>query len=725
MSSPKMVRWSTRLGEGLAWIALVMMALLMACRPDHDLSSPPASAFVDARLEIAGPSGLTGRRIAVRINAQAVGTARLQGFQGILRYDPARLRYLGQPLEGDAAILVNHADTALGRLHIVSFSTRALPTIAAELGFEILRTDFAASLSLTPIEAVTTEVEMIREIRVAPPIDVRETPSRVLPQLLSVEDWAAHFGATRVAGPARVPGAGTIYGDATLDLVINVLDALHTANLAVGNRPLLTDASKDYVVAGNLSPFNLPGLGEAGDNDPPGRNSDGSYTITVLDAVAVANEAVGNDQPVAGEPVPGRTIPSNRAILSGNIDSGVVRMLSRDTVYELQGMVNVLGSGTLVIQSGTRIEGDVATRGSLVVRRGGTIDAQGTRLLPIVFTCNAVTKSRGCWGGVAISGFSLLNNGEILPGGSDVNGCPQKIGPIHPGYYGGCLVQHSSGILRYVRIEYGGMAQPGAGPVPGLALLGVGSSTVIDTLQVYGSLGDGLYVGGGTVNLRGALITNNAGDGLRWDDGWVGKAQFLIIQQDADNDHAIHGANFALNPDAGPRSAPQIYHVSIAGPPTGLGAAGAGILLEHGTDITLANAIVYRAGGAGLDIDGAESCARALAVPATIRVEHSIFFANHPDLGDDADCIDESSWASDATQANRIVDPALIAPGLMITADFRPAPGSPALTGFVLPPSDGFFDLSPAYIGAVGPANSTGTNVPWYAGWSRGWYGVP
>ena len=720
-------RLLTRLGEKAVWIALALMALTLACRPDEGSLSPQPSPHLDIRLGVTPLSGATGRRVAVRILAEASNAAPLRGLQGVLRFDPAKLRYVGQPLEGTTAVLVNADDSLSGTLPVVSLSLTLLEPATAELTFDILRADYLEGLSYRVVEAVTADLQVIADVRVATaPVEMPGTPSRMPPRYLSVQDWAGHLGvAGGPAGPKRLPGQGTIYGDATLDLAINVLDALHTANLAVGNRQLLTDPSKDYVIAANVSPFNLPGLGEAGDANPPGRNTDGTYTITVLDAVAVANEAVGNDQAVAGEVVPGRAIPADRVILTGNIDSGVVRTLSRDTVYELQGMVNVLGSGTLVIESGTRIEGDVATRGSLVVRRGGTIDAQGTRLQPIIFTCNAATKTRGCWGGLSLSGFSLLNNGEILPGGSDVNGCPQKIGPVHPGYYGGCLIQNNSGILRYVRIEYAGMANPGQGPVAGLALLGVGSSTVIDSVQVYGSLGDGIYVGGGTVNFRSVLITNNAGDGLRWEDGWVGKGQFIIIQQDADNDHAIHGINFGLNPNAGPRSAPQLYHLSISGPPTGLGATGAGILLEHGTDAIIRNAVVYRAGGAGLDISGPETCARASVVPPFLRVENSIFFAGNPDFAADADCLDEAVYAMDPARSNRVLDPGLIAPGLMVSADFRPQPGSPALSGFIVPPSDGFFDLTASYLGAVGPANSTGSNIPWYAGWTRGWNGVP
>jgi hypothetical protein len=39
----------------------------------------------------------------------------------------------------------------------------------------------------------------------------------------------------------------------------------------------------------------------------------------------------------------------------------------------------------------------------------------------------------------------------------------------------------------------------------------------------------------------------------------------------------------------------------------------------------------------------------------------------------------------------------------------------------VIPTADGFLDQTAAYIGAVAPANLFGSNVPWYAGWTRGY----
>ena len=44
---------------------------------------------------------------------------------------------------------------------------------------------------------------------------------------------------------------------------------------------------------------------------------------------------------------------------------------------------------------------------------------------------------------------------------------------------------------------------------------------------------DGVEVFGGTVNLSHIVITQPDDDGLDWDLGWTGKAQFVIVQQKA------------------------------------------------------------------------------------------------------------------------------------------------------------------------------------------------
>lgn len=694
--------------------------LLSAC---HEPVSTPRVPEVDARvavaLEVSDTGAPRGARIALGVRVTA--PEGLAGVQGVVRFDPARLRYVGQPASA-WLVMVNDGDAARGELTVLSLEALGLPDRGATLVFEVLEPGYAPGLEYRLEIAATRRLGEVREaswtgVRLEPALAVPAVVRRLL-----LEDWYEILApdlARAERRPQAVPGQYVLnlrYGDATLNGAINVLDAAAVANVAVGNLPLLTDATRDYVVAGNVHPANLPGLGEPGDALPPGRGATGAYELNVLDAAAVANETVGNDQPVVGELIPGRgPLPANRVIVAGNIDSS--RTLFRDTIYELQDLVVVQGGATLTIEPGTRIEGDVATRGALVVARGGNIVAAGTRLEPIVFTCNAPAPSRGCWGGLAIHGFSLLNNGEQLPGGDEVNGCPQLVSPAGGGYFGGCIVEDTSGVLRYVRIEYAGAPTTTGGPVAGLSLLGIGTGTIVDSIQVHESLGDGLRLAGGTVDLRHVVLTDNAADGLVWSDGYVGRLQFVIVQQSADNDHAIHGINFPLNPNAGPRSSPVISHLTVVGPPAGQGAAGGGVLFEHGSSGRILNAIVLRAGTSGLDVDGPEAIAQAAG--GALRVEHSIFFGSPEDFSGDADALDESGYALTAALANRVTDPGLLAPFNTLTPDLRHDASAPPNTGYVTPPV-GFFDLTAAYVGAVAPANGPRSNAPWYAGWTRG-----
>jgi len=125
--------------------------------------------------------------------------------------------------------------------------------------------------------------------------------------------------------------------------------------------------------------------------------------------------------------------------------------------------------------------------------------------------------------------------------------------------------------------------------------------------------------------------------------------------------------------------------------------------------------------GVGLNIDGAATCAQTAAIDVSV----SLFSGGTPDFADDADCVDEFAYGTDAARGNSLVDPALIAPFNTLSPDLRPGAGSPASRGGMSAPSNGFFDTTVPYIGAVEPANAVASNVPWYAGWTRGWTGAP
>ena len=63
-----------------------------------------------------------------------------------------------------------------------------------------------------------------------------------------------------------------------------------------------------------------------------------------------------------------------------------------------------------------------------------------------------------------------------------------------------------------------------------------------------------------------------------------------------------------------------------------------------------------------------------------------------------------------------VVDPLLMRPYDHANPDFKPAPGSPALTmGFEIPPNDGFFDTTVTYRGAL----SANPAEDWTVGWTN------
>lgn len=705
--------------------ALAGLLLLAACSRG-DLATAPAVPIPPALTVTLATSRLrtdVGDTISLTLGLRPSGGQPVSGFQGSLHFDPERLRFLGQPLAGHALVMLNARRAAAGRLRLLALDVTGLDSVPVDLRFVVRSRKDAGRIGFDFEEAVLDRAVVLHRADVIELAEARPSPLAEWPaRAVAAEDWIRYFGEEPASQPALLlPGQGRLYGDANLSQTVSVADVVSVSNVAVGNLPLLTDANRDYAIAANVAPQNLPGLGEPDDSLPPGRNSDGSYTISVADATAIANESVGNDLPVPGSLIPGRgPAATARVVISDSIRTN--RTFFRDTVYELQGTI-IVGSPnvadvTLTIEAGTRIEGDVLTRGRLVIRRGANLVAIGTRLQPIIFTCNAPQPFPGCWGGVTFNGFGVLNNGDPLPDGEV--GFPTKQGVGGSGTYGGILVEDSSGVLRHVRIEFAG-AVPFNAPdtLPALQLLGVGSKTQLDNIQLYQPLGDGVFVSGGTARLRDVMVTVPGGVALRWRDGWQGRGQFLALQLGSGSRGAILGQNFVADPTVLPRSEPVLSHLTITGPaPSGI--TGPAIQLRDGSAGILENLVAIRAGAPAFDIDGPESCLQATATDS-LTLAGSVFFENAASFSADIDCIDEADFALAPARGNRVVDPLLLAPFNTLSPDLRPPPTSPLVSGYVIPTADGFLDQTAAYIGAVAPANPFGSNVPWYAGWTRGY----
>ena len=148
------------------------------------------------------------------------------------------------------------------------------------------------------------------------------------------------------------------------------------------------------------------------------------------------------------------------------------------------------------------IKGNAST---LVITRGAKIIADGTQTEPIVFTSFQPAGSRapGDWGGIIVCGKSTIND----PAGSRL--AEGGIDPVK-GLYGGTDPNDNSGIIRYVRIEYAGIAYLPNNETDGLTMGGVGLGTTIDYVQVSHGGDDSFEWFGGTVNCKHIIVRSGS-----------------------------------------------------------------------------------------------------------------------------------------------------------------------------------------------------------------------
>jgi hypothetical protein len=273
----------------------------------------------------------------------------------------------------------------------------------------------------------------------------------------------------------------------------------------------------------------------------------------------VAPEPVYSQQAgVIGTPVNVPGIDKPVRVIRGRFTSDVT--LTNDTYWVLRGAVFIGEPARLIIPAGTRLIGETATRGTLVIERGAQIFANGTAAAPVVMTSDQPVgrRFRGDWGGLVINGRAPLN----LPGGT-------AIGEGSTGVYGGTNPADNSGVLRYVRVEFAGIEFSPDNELNGIAFQAVGSGTIVEHIQVHYNKDDGIEMFGGTVNIKWVVLTNIGDDNIDWTWGWTGKLQFAVVQQRGDDtDQGIEADNHSTQQNLLPRSAPTLYNVTLVGDPT-------------------------------------------------------------------------------------------------------------------------------------------------------------
>lgn len=176
-------------------------------------------------------------------------------------------------------------------------------------------------------------------------------------------------------------------------------------------------------------------------------------------------------------------------ILAGNITENT-KLLKKD-VYILQGNVYVTNNAVLTIEPGTVIIGDGESKGTLIITKGAQIIAEGMETDPIVFTSNKSIRKAGDWGGIIILGDAPINKfGSYSSVNFDLDPSLTT--------YGGQNPASSSGVLKFVRIEFAGKKVRGSTEgFNALLLGGIGNKTILENIMVSYAAGDSFEVLGG------------------------------------------------------------------------------------------------------------------------------------------------------------------------------------------------------------------------------------
>ncbi len=260
--------------------------------------------------------------------------------------------------------------------------------------------------------------------------------------------------------------------------------------------------------------------------------------------------------------------PGGPTPLSGNL---VTQTLDANKQYLLNGLVYVQSGNTLTIPAGTVIMGDKASKGALVINRGGKLIANGTAAKPIVFTSSAPAgyKKPGDWGGIVICGKAPNNQGTTIAmeGPTDFS----VSSGTDNGLYGGSDEADNSGSLKYIRIEYAGVAYAPNKEINALSLCSVGSGTTIDHIQVSFCGDDAFEWFGGTVNAKYLVSYTAWDDDFDTDLGYHGKVQFGVVFRDpvmADQtgSNGFESDNDPAGTSLTPQTTAQFSNISILGP---------------------------------------------------------------------------------------------------------------------------------------------------------------
>jgi hypothetical protein len=426
-------------------------------------------------------------------------------------------------------------------------------------------------------------------------------------------------------------------------------------------------------------------------------------------------------------------VDSTSNVITGTVSSS--RFYAKGK-YVLRGYVYVTEGATLTFEAGSVIQSDITEKGALIIERGGRLIADGKANNPIVFTSGKPIGQRapGDWGGIIMLGKAPTNR-PLDPGPTVEGGVGRK--------YGGTDPNDESGILRYVRIEFAGIAAEPGSEINGLTLGGVGAGTIIENVQVSFGNDDAYEFFGGTVNAKNLIAFATADDDFDFDFGYIGKIQFAISMRKPDFvGNGIESDNDGSGTTATPFTRPQLSNFTFVGTNNAAGTASNHNYANRWrrrTQFVLRNSILvgYQKGGFAVESKGAwdeyiagtsefaNNLVHAVAEPYYTDSSTARLFAKNSYPANPMSSADQKAMRRDAalalkekaeangsityTSADAIM---LESPFYSTTPNFLPNAGSPALSGSSFTGMNSFF-TSTTYRGAMGTTNWTANWTNW------------
>ena len=307
------------------------------------------------------------------------------------------------------------------------------------------------------------------------------------------------------------------------------------------------------------------------------------------------------------------------------------------TIFVNPGVTVTINPGTVIKEKKTSHDGSPSV---LVFLKGSKINAPGRSDCPIIFTSDQPPGSRGSGdtGGLVLNGNAPSNCSGTGAGSCFAEGLINVP-------FSGPDPNDSSGLLRFVRVEFSGIELNPDNELNVITYNGVGAATQADHLQANVGGDDCHEWFGGTMSAKFLVSSGCADDMFDTQLGTVGSFQFCFGADFQSNLQAGNGNNGYEWDDnennlvATPINDPKFCNVTMMGTKQEANASGgAGALLRRGTNGKIADTIMTKFFGGGIIFANDETMAQACTkpggtptlVPNGLTFRNNIMFDNGP-----------------------------------------------------------------------------------------------